>query len=243
MDPKKTAVVLIEYQNDFTSDGGTLHGAVKDVSELLIKLLQRARQDIAYKAWLQSATTAELQDIGLKLGQQAVLLSNLRLTTPFREEDIPDWDVRYGHAFQWVDNRAQAIPWTPFMTSLQQAKVALITTAGIYPCNEKPFAIEEEEHGDPTYRTISVDAPSANLCVKHHLSLVQVGKDGDTNHLLALREARRLRDEGIIGSLASQHYSIMGYIPDTEPLIKQTAPEVAARLSAEEVNAVILTPA
>jgi ureidoacrylate peracid hydrolase len=33
IDPTKTAVVLIEYQNDFTSDGGTLHGAVKGVME------------------------------------------------------------------------------------------------------------------------------------------------------------------------------------------------------------------
>jgi len=33
MDPKKTAVVLIEYQNDFTSDGGTLHQAVKGVMD------------------------------------------------------------------------------------------------------------------------------------------------------------------------------------------------------------------
>ena len=33
MDPKKTAVVLIEYQNDFTSEGGSLHGAVKPVME------------------------------------------------------------------------------------------------------------------------------------------------------------------------------------------------------------------
>jgi len=31
MDPKTTALVLIEYQNDFTSEGGTLHGAVKPV--------------------------------------------------------------------------------------------------------------------------------------------------------------------------------------------------------------------
>jgi nicotinamidase-related amidase len=29
VDPSKTAVVLIEYQNDFTSEGGALHGAVK----------------------------------------------------------------------------------------------------------------------------------------------------------------------------------------------------------------------
>ncbi len=32
-DPKTTAVVLIEYQNDFTSEGGALHGAVGDVME------------------------------------------------------------------------------------------------------------------------------------------------------------------------------------------------------------------
>ena len=33
VDPKSTAVVLIEYQNDFTSEGGALHGAVKDVMD------------------------------------------------------------------------------------------------------------------------------------------------------------------------------------------------------------------
>jgi nicotinamidase-related amidase len=33
VDPKHTAVVLIEYQNDFTSEGGVLHGAVSEVME------------------------------------------------------------------------------------------------------------------------------------------------------------------------------------------------------------------
>jgi nicotinamidase-related amidase len=32
-DPKRTALVLIEYQNDFTSEGGALHDAVRDVME------------------------------------------------------------------------------------------------------------------------------------------------------------------------------------------------------------------
>ena len=31
LDPKKTAVVMIEFQNDFTSEGGSLHGAVRDM--------------------------------------------------------------------------------------------------------------------------------------------------------------------------------------------------------------------
>jgi nicotinamidase-related amidase len=33
VDPQTTAVVLIEYQNDFTTEGGALHGAVKDVMD------------------------------------------------------------------------------------------------------------------------------------------------------------------------------------------------------------------
>ena len=33
VEPNKTAVVLIEYQNDFTSEGGALHGAVKGVMD------------------------------------------------------------------------------------------------------------------------------------------------------------------------------------------------------------------
>ena len=33
MDPAKTAILLIEYQNDFTAEGGKLHDGVKGVME------------------------------------------------------------------------------------------------------------------------------------------------------------------------------------------------------------------
>ena len=33
LDPKQTAVVFIEFQNDFTSEGGSLHGAVQEVMD------------------------------------------------------------------------------------------------------------------------------------------------------------------------------------------------------------------
>jgi nicotinamidase-related amidase len=33
IDPKTTALVLIEYQNDFTTEGGVLHGAVAEVMD------------------------------------------------------------------------------------------------------------------------------------------------------------------------------------------------------------------
>src|SRR5713226_3041398 len=124
------------------------------MSELVVRLLHRARQDSSYRSWLQRAHPEELAHLGLKRGQQAVLLSNLLLTSPFDQNSLPDWDARYGQAFPWVDNRSQDIPWTAFTTPLSQAKVALITTAGLYCCDDAPFAIENEADGDPTYRVI-----------------------------------------------------------------------------------------
>ena len=50
MNPKTTAVVLIEYQNDFTSPGGTLHDAVKPIMESTnmlpntLQTVERARE-------------------------------------------------------------------------------------------------------------------------------------------------------------------------------------------------------
>ena len=42
-DPNTTAVVLIEYQNDFTSEGGGLHDAVRPVMEKTDMLANTAR--------------------------------------------------------------------------------------------------------------------------------------------------------------------------------------------------------
>lgn len=46
IDPKKTALVLIEYQNDFTSEGGVLHDAVKDVMSKT-EMLEKTKEVVA----------------------------------------------------------------------------------------------------------------------------------------------------------------------------------------------------
>jgi ureidoacrylate peracid hydrolase len=46
MNAEKTALVLIEFQNDFTTEGGVLHGAVKPVMESN-KMLQNAAETVA----------------------------------------------------------------------------------------------------------------------------------------------------------------------------------------------------
>ena len=55
LDPKKTAVVMIEFQNDFTTEGGALHGAVKVVMEST-NMLANARE-----------TVTKARDLGAKI--------------------------------------------------------------------------------------------------------------------------------------------------------------------------------
>lgn len=45
LNPKKTAVVMIEFQNDFTTEGGSLHGAVKGVMESS-NMLEHAQETV-----------------------------------------------------------------------------------------------------------------------------------------------------------------------------------------------------
>src|SRR4051812_27662085 len=49
-DPTTTAVVLIEYQNDFTSEGGVLHGAVQAVMDKTGMLANTGRVVAAARA-------------------------------------------------------------------------------------------------------------------------------------------------------------------------------------------------
>ena len=58
-------------------------------------------------------------------------------------------------------------------------------------------------------------------------------------HLFRLKE---LAAEGLIGGVAATHYGLMGYIPDTKPLIEDTIPLILKRLKEEGVDAVILNP-
>src|SRR5258708_3022729 len=159
----------------------------KDMSQRVVAVLRRARNDQDFRTILLRAAPDELSNLGLKPGQQAVLLSNLWLTSPFQPEDLPDWDARYGHAFSWVDYRSQAIPWTPFKTPFQHAKVAFITTAGLYRCEDSPFDTQDEEHAEPSYRIIPTETSPEAFCANHPLRLAAPGPDVESHDFIPLR--------------------------------------------------------
>jgi ureidoacrylate peracid hydrolase len=65
MNPKTTAVVLIEFQNDFTSEGGTLHQAVKpvmDKTNMLANTVETVKQARALGATIVYAPITFTED-------------------------------------------------------------------------------------------------------------------------------------------------------------------------------------
>lgn len=70
MNPNETALVLIEYQNDFTSEGGTLHDAVKGVMastgmlKNTVDLVKQAREAGVAIVWVPISFAPDYRELG-----------------------------------------------------------------------------------------------------------------------------------------------------------------------------------
>jgi D-proline reductase (dithiol) PrdB len=140
----------------------------------------------------------------------------------------------------------ESVPWTPLAKPLREARIALVTTAGINVRGaEPPFDYDAEqsrpEWGDPTYRTLPRDIRQDQVQTGH-LHINNDDLDRDVNIALPVHRMRELEAQGVVGSVAQRHYSFMGYQPDTTEWRERYAPEVAERLKADQVDGVLLTP-
>jgi len=139
--------------------------------------------------------------------------------------------------FPFIENHSS--PWTPLEKSLNDSKVAIITTAGVHSKSQKPFDVESKK-GDWCYREILKDQPSSELMVTHtHYD--HSDADADINCVFPIDRLRELENEKIIGRLADMNYGFMGFIPNPTPLREGTAKEVAQKLKDADVDIVFLT--
>jgi D-proline reductase (dithiol) PrdB len=134
-------------------------------------------------------------------------------------------------------------PWSPLQKPLQECTIALVTTAGVHLKEEEPFNMADKK-GDPTFRVIPRDTQRHHLCITHDY-YDHHDADKDLNIIFPIDRLVELTTEGVIGKVASFHYSFMGHIegPHVQHLLSVTAPDVARRLKQEWVDVVILTPA
>ncbi len=138
--------------------------------------------------------------------------------------------------------------WAPLAVPIEQATVALLTSAGLYLRDaQEPFDVERERReplwGDPTYRLIPRDVRQEQVAAAHlHLNTRDFGID--FNVALPIRALEELVAAGEVGAAAAQHYSFMGFqARGLQEWRERYGPEVVEHLRAGAVDAVILAPA
>lgn len=143
-------------------------------------------------------------------------------------------------AYRW--RRIDPVPFAPMRKALGEAKVAIVTSAALTLPSQPPFD-DAVRGGDWSFREIPDDADVATLVESHRSETFDHrGLHSDPNLGLPLDRLRELVAAGIIGSAASRHFSVMGSITAPGRLVRDTAPEIARRLAADAVDAVLLVP-
>ena len=133
-------------------------------------------------------------------------------------------------------------PFTPFEKDLGEARVALVTTTGVYVEGQEPFDVDAAM-GDSSFRAIPSDVDVSRLRIAHtHYPHERAKKD--INVIFPLERLRELVDEKVIGSLATGHYSF-GFDLHVKELVDPvvgTAHEMAKALKEDGVDVVLFTP-
>ena len=135
----------------------------------------------------------------------------------------------------------------PLPKPLKECTVALMTSAGIYlKDSQEPFdearEWREPTWGDPTFRVIPRSVRQEQVGCSH-LHINQTDLLEDVNVVLPIRAFFELEHEGVIGKLADEHYSFMGY-QERGMLDWRTTqgPELAERLKERKVDILLLAP-
>ncbi|MBX0328037.1 glycine/betaine/sarcosine/D-proline family reductase selenoprotein B [Oscillochloris sp. ZM17-4] len=155
------------------------------------------------------------------------------------------WLAEYQAAgsFNWkIYNRAKntLAPDGPAV-DLSASRLLLISSAGGYlPASQEPFDAENAL-GDYRIRAFPGSTPLNTIAYAHdHYDHAAV--DADPQVLMPLRHLEDLVAEGVIGELAPNVISFMGYQPDLTRVLDELIPAILDAARAEGARAALLVP-
>jgi D-proline reductase (dithiol) PrdB len=140
--------------------------------------------------------------------------------------------------------------WAPFEKRLSDARLALLSSAGLHLRSQQPFDLERERReptwGDSSYRMLPNTVQRDDLAVAH-LHLNSEPLLADPNITLPLAALAELVDEARVGGAVDEHVSVMGYQGWHDDALDrwrdETGPAVVRELQAQGADGVILAPA
>lgn len=147
---------------------------------------------------------------------------------------------------QPLDSERDAL-WAEFEPRLTDARIALVSSAGLYLKGEHaPFDAERERReptwGDPTHRVLPAGVTTGAIGMTH----LHVNNDdvlADHNIALPTDVLDELSSEGVVGRQTARHASVMGYQQaGLEVWRNETAPAIASLLREDGADGVVLAP-
>lgn len=131
--------------------------------------------------------------------------------------------------------------WTPCRKSLPEARIGLVSSAGITLDEQVPFEGWAVDGLD--IRLIPTDVPQDRLVINHNYYDHRAARK-DINCVFPYERLRELASNREIGSLAHHAVSLgMGRLYKRSALVAETVPRIRESLQAQKVDAVLLVPA
>lgn len=137
--------------------------------------------------------------------------------------------------------KADYIPLTRLRKPLSASRLTFVSTAGVQPKGTFPFDTVHPV-GDYTFRRVPSHLKPADLEI-HQLKYPTVGAARDLNVIFPVERLQELAAEGVIGGLAPNFFSFIGYNMNPEALELTLAEEIADAVASEGADAALLSPA
>ncbi len=130
----------------------------------------------------------------------------------------------------------ESTPWVGDGLPLGERRIAIVSTAGLQRRGDHPFAADAAD-----YRVLPGDSTAADIVMSHmSLEYDRTGFQQDLNVVFPIDRLREFAAEGVIGSLADFHYSVMGATSPDE--MEPAAHELSGLFKADAVDTVLLVP-
>jgi len=141
--------------------------------------------------------------------------------------------------YRW--SKFDTSPWTPFVKPLHKARIALVSSAGVFRDDQEPF--NPWAVNDLSFREIPRDTPYSRLKL-HHNYFDHRDAIKDLNCVFPVQRLIDLEREGFVASAALTHITLsMGRLYKRSALAENTVPSILEVLGGQDTDAVLLVAA
>ena len=141
--------------------------------------------------------------------------------------------------YRWAEN-PDCPYWAPLRKPVEECRVALLSTGGIYIKDEQPPF--DPDRDDLTFREIPKDVDSKTLAISHN-NYDHTDAEEDINCVFPIERLCELDKQNRIGEFAPIAYTIMGRIFRRTALQQELTPQVLQKLKDAEIDILLLVPA